>query len=120
MPDQMQVTQFKGTLPSDLSLSEQQEYDLTEAMYQARKEMPATSLLNQKEVTDPSQVSPAVIEESLGQLDLVRQRTAEQAGSILSSGQLERFKTWQQQMAAMETAAVKMMFVAPAAKPAEK
>jgi hypothetical protein len=60
-------------------------------MYRARKELPATSLLNRKEVTDPSQVSPEAIQDSLNQMDAVRQRMAEQAGTILSPEQLERF-----------------------------
>lgn len=105
IPEQTHVTMFKNSLSSDDNLSEQQEYDLVTAMYQARKDLPQDTLLNQQnQAPDPSQLTEERIAETLKQMDVLQQRYAEGAAAILNSEQLDRFKQWQQQMANMQRA----------------
>lgn len=109
VPEQTHVTMFKNSLTGDESLSEQQENDLVAAMYQARKELPKDSLLNQQnQSADPSQLTQEHVEESLKQMERLQQRYAEGAAEILSASQLEKFKQWQEQMAAMQRAGLSM------------
>jgi hypothetical protein len=105
IPEQTHVSMFKNTLAGDDGLSEQQEYDLVAAMYQARKDLPQDSLLNQKSASpDPSQLTEERIAETVRQMEQLQQRYAAQAETILKASQLERFKQWQQQMASMQRA----------------
>ena len=109
VPEQTHVTMFKNSLTGDESLSEQQENDLVAAMYQARKDLPKDSLLNgQNQSADPSQLTQEHVAESLKQLELLQQKYAEGAATILNDAQLERFKQWQEQMAAMQRAGLSM------------
>lgn len=109
LPEQTHVTMFKNTLTGDESLSEQQENDLVAALYQARKELPSDSLLNQQgQSPDPAQFSEERVAETLKQMELLQERYAEGAAGILNSAQMERFKQWQQQMAAMQRAGLSM------------
>jgi hypothetical protein len=107
--EQTTVSMFKNTLTGDDGLSEQQECDLVAAMYQARKELPQDSLLSpQSQSADPTQLTEARIAETLKQMEALQKRYAESAATVLSEAQLARFKQWQQQMAAMQQAGLKM------------
>lgn len=104
IPEQMSVSMFKNNLTGDETLSEQQEYDLITALYEARKALPAESLLNQQnnQTADPTMFSEERIAEAMRQLETTQQVSAERAGAILNAAQMERFKVWQKQMADMQ------------------
>lgn len=109
VPEQTSVAMFKNSLTGDDALTEQQEHELVAAMYQARKELPQDSLLNQQNQSpDPSQFSQERIDEAIKQMEALRQSYAEGAQAILSAAQLERFKQWQQQMASMQQVGLRM------------
>lgn len=110
LAEQTSVSMFKGTLSGDDALSEQQEADLVAALYQARQELPKDSLFNRQpqEAQDPSQLTQERVAEALKQMEVLQQRYAEQASSVLTPAQLERFRQWQQQMAAMQRAGLNM------------
>ena len=105
--ERMQVQMFKGTLPADAVLTDQQEYDLITAMYEARKALPASSLMNSQN-PDPSQLTEERIAELSKQMEQMQQAYANRAAAILTPAQLEQFTKWQQQMSAMQAAGMKM------------
>ncbi len=105
--ERMQVRMFKGALPATAALSDEQKYDLIAAMYEERKALPTSALLNNK-TTDPSQLTEEGIAEALKEMERLQQRYAERAGMILSPEQLEQFTKWQQQWSAMQAAGLKM------------
>ena len=98
---------FKDTLPADAALTDQQEYDLIGAMYEARKALPASSLMNNQN-SDPSQLTEERIAETLKQLEQLQQVYANRAAAILTPAQLEQFTKWQQQLSTMQAAGLKM------------
>jgi hypothetical protein len=106
-PERMQLQMFKGSLPSDAALTEQQESDLIAAMYEERKALPPSSLVN-NQTPDPSQMTEERIAEALKQMEQLQQRYAQRAEAILTPAQLEQFTKWQQQMSAMGAAGLKM------------
>lgn len=109
VPEQTHVTMFKNSLTGDESLSEEQENGLVAAMYQARKDLPNDSLLNQQNKSpDPERLSEEGVAEALKQMERLQQRYAEGAAGILSAAQLEKFRAWQEQMAAMQRAGLSM------------
>lgn len=110
IPEQMSVSMFKNSLTGDNALSEQQEYDLIAALYDARKALPAESLLNQQnsQTPDPSMFSEERIAEAMRQLETSQKAAAERAGTILGAAQMEQFKTWQKQMADMQRLGLNM------------
>ncbi|MDD4017591.1 MAG: hypothetical protein PHV28_06560 [Kiritimatiellae bacterium] len=109
LSEQTNVSLFKDTLSGDDALGEQQEYDLVAAMYQARETLPQDSLLNQQNQSpDPTQLTEERVAETLKQMETLQQRYAEAAATVLSAGQLERFKQWQQQMATMQRTGLNM------------
>ncbi len=109
LSEQTNVSMFKDTLSGNDALDEQQEYDLVAAMYQAREALPQDSLFNQQNQSpDPTQLTEERIAETLKQMEALQQRYAEAAATVLSAGQLERFKQWQQQMANMQRAGLNM------------
>jgi hypothetical protein len=105
--ERVQVQMFKSMLPADAALTDQQEYDLISAMYEERKAMPASSLVNNQN-PDPSQLTADQIGELLKQLDVLQQAYAKRAAAILSPSQLEQFTKWQEQWSAMQAAGLKM------------
>ena len=105
--ERVQVQMFKGALPADAALTDQQEYDLITAMYEARKAMPSSSLLNNRNA-DPSQLTEERIAEAMKQMEQLQQAYADRAQGILTPAQFEQFTKWQQQMSAMQTAGLKM------------
>jgi hypothetical protein len=107
VPDRMQVQMFKGTLSGDTALTDQQEYDLINAMAEERNAMPASSLLKNQN-PDPSQLTEDRIAELSKQMEQMQQAYAKRAEAILTPAQLEQFKKWQEQMSAMQTAGLKM------------
>lgn len=107
--EQTTVSMFKNTLTGEDSLSEQQEYDLVTAMYQARKEMPQDSVFNKEnQSADPSQFTEERIAETLKQMEDLQKRYAESATAVLTEPQLARFKQWQEQMAVMQQTGLKV------------
>jgi hypothetical protein len=105
--ERMQLQMFKEALPADAALTEQQEDDLITAMYEERKTLPASSLMNNK-TPDPSQLTEERIAEALKEIEQLQQRYAERAAAILSAAQLEQFTKWQQQWSTMQAAGLKM------------
>jgi len=109
LTEQTHVSLFKETLSGNDVLDEQQEYDLTAALYQARETLPQDSSLNRQDPSpDPTQLTEERIAETLKQMETLQHRYAEAAATVLSEAQLERFKQWQQQMATMQRAGLNM------------
>jgi RNA polymerase sigma factor (sigma-70 family) len=117
-PERMQIQMFKGTLPADAMLTDQQESDLIAAMYEERKAIPPSSLMNNKS-PDPSQFTEENIAEALKQMEQLQQRYAERAAAILTPAQLEQFTKWQQQISTMQAAGLKMAAQMFGSKPAQ-
>jgi hypothetical protein len=107
MPERMQVQSFRDTLPSDLALTEQQEYDLMSAMYEERKALPTSSLLNDQN-KDPSQLTEERIAEETKMLERLQQQYTNRAVAILSPQQFQQFQQYMDQQRAMQTMAMKM------------
>lgn len=105
--ERMSVQMFKDTLPTADVLSDQQEDSLIAAMYQQRKDMPASSLMNNQN-QDPSQLTEERIAELQKQMEDLQKKYAEQAKGILTPAQLEQFTKWQQQWNTMQMAGLKM------------
>jgi hypothetical protein len=105
--ERMQVQMFKGTLPADAALTDQQEYDLIIAMSEESNAMPKSSLMNNQN-PDPSQLTEDRIAELSKQMEQLQQAYANRAAAILTPAQLEQFTKWQQQMSAMQAAGLKM------------
>ena len=107
-PERMQIQMFKDTLPADAALTERQEADLIAAMYEARRALPATSLLNTGRASDPSQLTEERIAETLKQLDQLRGRCIERAAAILTRPQFEKYVESQERWSAMQAAGLRM------------
>jgi hypothetical protein len=105
--ERMSVQMLKDALPAADALSDQQEDNLIAAMYQERKDMPASSLMNNQN-PDPSQMTEERIAELEKQMEQLRQKYAERAAGILTPAQLEQFTKWQKQWNAMQMAGLKM------------
>jgi hypothetical protein len=118
--DRMSVQMFKGSLPADATLTDQQEESLIAAMSEERKAMPATSTMN-NQTPDPSKFTEEGMAEALKQMEALQQRDAERAAAILTPAQLDQFTKFQQQMNSMAAAGMKMaaqMFANKRAAPA--
>jgi len=105
--ERMSIQMFKDALPADAALTEQQENSLITAMYEERKALPATSLMNSQSA-DPSQFSEERIAETLKQMEQLQQRYAERATTILTPTQLDQFTKFEQQMSSVQEAGMKM------------
>ena len=105
--ERMSVQMFKDALPTDAALTDQQEDNLIAAMYQERKALPASSLMNNQNA-DPSQLTEERIAEATKQMEQLQQRYADRAAAILTPVQLEQFTKFQQQLSSMQTAGLKM------------
>ena len=118
--DRMSVQMFKGSLPADATLTDQQEDSLVTAMYEERKALPATSMVN-NQTPDPSKFTEEGIADTLKQMQELQQRDAQRAASILTPAQLDQFTKFQEQMNGMQEAGLKMaaqMFGNKSATPA--
>jgi len=118
--DRMSVQMFKGSLPADATLTDEQEESLIAAMSEERKALPPTSLMNSQSA-DPSQLTEERMAETLKQMQGLQQRNAQRAASILTPAQLDQFTKFQQQMNSMAAAGMKMaaqMFGNKSAAPA--
>src|ERR1017187_8786719 len=105
--DRMSVQMFKGSLPADATLTDQQEESLIAALAEERKALPTTSMMN-NQTPDPSKFTEEGIAEALKQMEALQQRDAERAAAILTPAQLEQFTKFQQQMNSMAAAGMKM------------
>jgi hypothetical protein len=105
--DRMSVQMFKGSLPADSILTDQQEESLVAAMAEERKALPPSSMMNNQSA-DPSKFTEEGIAEALKQMEALQQRDAERAATILTPAQLEQFTKFQQQMNGMAAASMKM------------
>lgn len=108
MAEHTNINMFKGTLPEEEALTEQQETELVELMYAARKENPEYVPMNQA-VPDMSMFTPEKMEENLAQMEKVQQRYVAAAEEVLTPVQFKRFAEWQEQMAGMQRMGLKMM-----------
>jgi hypothetical protein len=107
MNERMSVQMFKDALPASDALSDQQEDNLIAAMYEERKAMPNSSLMNNQN-QDPSQFTAERIAELEKQMEELEKKYADRAAGILTPSQLEQFAKWQQQYSAMQLAGLKM------------
>jgi hypothetical protein len=117
--ERMSVQMFKDALPATDALSDQQEDNLIAMMYQERKDLPPSSLMN-SQTGDPSQLTEERIAELQKQMEQLQKKYAERAAGILNPTQLEQYTKWQQQWSAMQAAGLKMaaqMFGNKASKP---
>ena len=105
--ERMSVQMFKDALPATDALSDQQEDSLIAAMYQERKTLPASSLMNNQN-QDPSQLTEERIAELQKQMEELQKLYADRAAAILTPPQLEQFSKWQQQYSTMQLAGLKM------------
>src|ERR1017187_8672051 len=105
--DRMSVQMFKGSLPADSTLTDQQEESLVAAMAEERKALPPSSMVNNQS-PDPSKFTEEGIAEALKQMEQLQQRDAERAATILTPAQLDQFTKFQQQMNSMAAAGMKM------------
>jgi hypothetical protein len=118
--DRMSVQMFKGSLPADATLTDQQEENLVTAMAEERKALPATSALNNQS-PDPSKFTDQGIADTLKQMQDLQQRDTDRAAAILTPTQLDQFTKFQQQMNGIAAASMKMaaqMFGNKSAAPA--
>ena len=81
--ERMPVQLFKDALPADAALTDQQEENLIAAMYQERKALPTSSLMNNQN-PDPSQLTEDRIAELEKQMEQLQQRYADRAAAILT------------------------------------
>jgi hypothetical protein len=105
--ERTEVNLFKQSLSADNALTDQQENDLVDAMYQARKTLPESSLLN-SQTRDPSQLTEDGIAQALKVQEQLQKQYADSAALILTPAQLDQFTKFQQQMTAMSAASIKM------------
>lgn len=107
--ERMQVEMFKSRLASaGEPLTEQQEYDLVNAMYSARTNMPAVSaMMNQETPPDPAMFSSSGITNMFAQMDKVQESYAKAAAAILTPSQNEQFKKHAEQQKAMQEMGMK-------------
>ncbi|HXI85445.1 MAG TPA: hypothetical protein VNL17_15290 [Verrucomicrobiae bacterium] len=118
--DRMSVQMFKGSLPADATLTDQQEESLIAAMAEERKALPSLSSLN-NQTPDPAKFTEQGMADMLKQMEQLQQRNSERAAAILTPAQLEQFTKVQQQMNNMAAAGMKMaaqMFGSKNAAPA--
>ncbi len=105
--ERTQVNLFKQSLSADSALTDQQENDLVNAMYQARQALPDNSLLK-NQTHDPSQLTDDAIAEAVKVQEQLQKQYADSAASILTPAQLDQFTKFEQQMSAMSAAGMKM------------
>ncbi|MGA2140309.1 MAG: hypothetical protein ABSH14_15740 [Verrucomicrobiia bacterium] len=97
------IQMFKGSLPADAALTDQQEYDLLNSMYEARTSLPSSSLLY-----DPSKLTEENVGEAIKQFEVLEQAYAERAKSILSPAQYDQFIQSEQQISGLAAVSFKM------------
>jgi hypothetical protein len=102
--ERMLAQAFQNSLPMDARLSATQEDVLIFAMHDE-----ATASRKLMENSLPSNSTPTGDDLSK-QLKLFQQNTLKRASMILTPQQLNQFQTWQEQMAAVQTTALKQMF----------
>jgi hypothetical protein len=106
-PERMTVQMFKDALPSYKALSDQKEDNMIAMIYQERKALPPSPLMNNQN-PDPSQFTDERIAEATKQMEQLQQRYAERAASILTPAQQTQFTTFVHQMGSMQAAGLKM------------
>lgn len=108
-PERMQVDMFKHSLASSGEpLTEQQEYDLVNAMYSARTNAPAMNrMMKQDEMPDPAQFTGAGMTNMMAQMDAVQKQYAATAEKILTPAQNQQFQKYMEQQKAMNEMGMK-------------
>jgi hypothetical protein len=102
--ERLLVQTFKNTLPAEARLSTTQEDALLSAMHDEA----TASQTVMKNNLPPNSIPTS--EDLSRQLKLFQQNTLKRASTILTPQQLDQFKNWQEQMATVQTAALKQMF----------
>ncbi len=107
-PERMQVEMFKHSL-ADEPLTEQQEYDLVNAMYAARTNS-SSALLKQRPDTppDPKMFNAEGMKKMMEDMAQVETRYTETAKTILSPAQFASFEKHLEQQRAMQEMGMKM------------
>jgi hypothetical protein len=108
-PERMQAEMFKHTVASSGEpLTDQQEYDLVNAMYAARTNAPPSPMTqNKDEIPDPSQFTPANLEKMTESMNKMQEQYAATAQKILSPGQYQQFTKFMEQQKAMNEMGMK-------------
>ena len=106
-PERMQVNLFKQSLGGSQPLTDAQEQDLVQAMYEARQQF-APSTFAKTTTPDPGQFTEEKLAEQMKQMEQMQAQYADRAATILSPAQLEQFKKSMEQQRAMMTGAMKM------------
>ncbi len=109
-PERMQVEMFKNTAAaSGEPLTDQQEYDLVNAMYSARTNAPAMSamMMKQDAPPDPAMFTEAGMTNAIAQMNQVQQQYAAAAAAILTPTQNEQYKKFLDQQKAMNEMGMK-------------
>jgi hypothetical protein len=102
--ERLLVQTFKNTLPAEARLSTTQEDALLSAMHDEA----TASQTVMKNNLPPNSIPTS--EDLSRQLKLFQQNTLKRASRILTPQQLDQFRNWQEQMATVQTAALKQMF----------
>jgi DNA replication protein DnaD len=103
----MSVEMFKSSLSASDVLSDQLEDNLIAMMYQGRKDMPALANMNSQNA-DPSQFTEERVSQMEKQMEQLQQLYTDQAKTVLTPAQLEKFTAWQKQFSTMQLAGLKM------------
>lgn len=108
-PERMQVDMLKGSLSATGEpLTEQQEYDLVNAMYQARTNSAAAAAMPGPDtIPDPSQFTQAGLKKAVENLDLMQKAYAASAQKILTPAQYAGYQKHQEQQKQMNEIGMK-------------
>ncbi len=103
LPERTQVSDLRKLLAETGSpLSQEQEQELLNTIYDARTKYPFDHDFTDKETMDPTQVTPSNLERYAQQYQQMQEQVRNQAGQILSADQLETFAKAQEQQRAMQ------------------
>lgn len=108
-PERIQVEMFKNSMASSGEpLTDQQEYDLVNAMYQVRTNSPdIQAIYRQDTLPDPSQFTETNMNRMLTYMDSVQSQYIATASKILSSSQMRQFQTFAAQQREMNAMGIK-------------
>ena len=107
-PERMQVDMFKHSLTGGDALTEQQEYDLVNAMYKVRSSS-HSSLLNRNpnDPPDPETFSEEGIKTAMADMKKMNEEYAKAAQAILSPAQFASYQRHAEQQQAMQEMGMK-------------
>jgi len=107
-PERMQLNLFKQSLGATDQLDDQQEHDLIRAMHEERTAFRFSTNYDDQAATSPTMFSEDVVAKHMEELGLLQAKYVARAEKILTTAQLEQFRTNQEQQQAMQEMAMKM------------